>query len=158
RASRPDLAHAPQLRACRDPCAIYAGSHRRRARAPTLRRIIGDDYEHLSRGRLEATGRLFENAVKVYVYPTIDPASGALVAAEALVVAEAMRYLYASLPENRDVEGLESYDPASLQIETRDVVARLQRGAAGWESAVPERVAAIIKERRLFGSMRRRGG
>jgi hypothetical protein len=26
----------------------------------------------------------------------------------------------------------------------------LQRGDAGWESAVPERGAAILKERRLF--------
>jgi hypothetical protein len=30
------------------------------------------------------------------------------------------------------------------------VLARLQRGEAGWESGVPARVAAIIKERRLF--------
>jgi len=52
--------------------------------------------------------------------------------------------------ENRRIEGLENYDPLILQIDTRDVLARLQRGDASWESAVPERVAAIIKERRLF--------
>ena len=38
-----------------------------------------------------------------------------------------------------------------LQIRTSDALARLQRGDAGWESAVPEAVAAIVKERRLFG-------
>jgi hypothetical protein len=117
---------------------------------PTLRGIIGDEYQDLAGGRLEAIGRLFKNAVKVYVYPTIDPASGALVTAETIPVPESMRYLYRFLLENRHIEGLENYDPSILQINTRDVLARLQRGDAGWESAVPERVAAIIKERRLF--------
>jgi hypothetical protein len=54
------------------------------------------------------------------------------------------------LLENRHIEGLESHDPSILQINTRDVLTRLQRGDAASESAVPERVAAIIKERRLF--------
>ena len=117
---------------------------------PTLRGVIGDDYEDLAGGRLEAIGRLFKNAVKVYVYPTIDPASGALITAETMPVPESIRYLYRFLLGNRRVEGLENYDPSILRINTRDVLARLQRGDAGWESAVPEGVAAIIKERRLF--------
>jgi hypothetical protein len=117
---------------------------------PTLQAIISDQYEDLAGGRLEAIGRLFKNAVKVYVYPTIDPASGALVTAETMPIPESIRYLYRFLLENRRVESLENYDPSILRINTGDVLARLQRGDAGWESAVPERVAAIIKERRLF--------
>ena len=38
-----------------------------------------------------------------------------------------------------------------LDVRTGDVLARLQRGDPDWESAVPEQVAAIIKERRLLG-------
>jgi len=102
----------------------------------------------LDRANLGTGGR--DGRPPVYVYPTIDPASGALVTAETTPVPESMRYLYRFLLENRYIEGLENYDPSILRIDTRDVLARLQRGDAGWESAVPERVAAIIEERRLF--------
>jgi len=66
-------------------------------------------------------------------------------------VPEPMHYLYRFLLHNRRIEALAHYDRGILSIRTGDVLARLQRGEAGWESAVPERVAAIIKERRLFG-------
>ena len=65
-------------------------------------------------------------------------------------IPESIRYLYRFLLENRRIEGLESYDPTILRINTRHVLARLQRGDARWASAVPERVAAIIEERRPF--------
>jgi len=82
--------------------------------------------------------------------PTIDPESGALVTAETMPVPESMRYLYRHLLDNRHIEALENYEPSILRINTRDVLARLQRGDGGWESAVPERAATIIKARRLF--------
>jgi hypothetical protein len=118
---------------------------------PTLQAIIADKYEDLAGGRLEAIGRLFKNAVRVYAYPTIEPESGAVVTADTMQVPETMRYLYRFLLENRHIEALERYDPSILQIRTRDVLARLQRGDPGWESAVPGPVATIIKERGLFG-------
>jgi hypothetical protein len=118
---------------------------------PTLRAIIGDEYEDLAGGRLEAIGRLFKNTVKVYVYPTIEPESGAVVSADTMPIPEPMRYLYRFLRDNRRIEALERYDPSILQIRTPDVLARLQRGDPDWESAVPEPVATIIKERELFG-------
>jgi hypothetical protein len=38
-----------------------------------------------------------------------------------------------------------------MDIFSRDVLAKIQRGESGWESMVPENVAAVIKERGLFG-------
>lgn len=118
---------------------------------PTLRAIIGDQYEDLAGGGLEAIGRLFKNAVKLYVYPTLEPESGEVVTADTMRVPEPMRHLYRFLLDNRRVEALERYDPSILQIRTGDVLARLQRGEPGWESAVPAPVATLIKERGLFG-------
>jgi hypothetical protein len=118
---------------------------------PTLQGVFADEYEDLAGGRLEAIGRLFKNAVRLYVYPTISPESGEVVTAETMQVPEPMRYLYRFLLENRRIEGLERHDSTSLDIRTRDVLARLQRGDPDWESAVPTTVAAIIKERGLFG-------
>ena len=118
---------------------------------PTLRATIADDYEDLPGGRLEAIGRLFKNGVTLYVYPTLDVETGAVITAETLPVAPEIRYLYRYLLENRRIEALDG-DPALLGIRTSDVLARLQRGETGWEAAVPESVATSIKERRLFGA------
>jgi hypothetical protein len=116
---------------------------------PTLRVIIEDDYQDLAGGGLEAIGRLFKNAVKVYVYPTLDPESGQVVTAETMPVPQSTRYLFRYLLDNRRIEALDG-DPALLNIRTPDVLARLQRNDPGWETAVPELVATMIKERRLF--------
>jgi len=89
--------------------------------------------------------------VTIYVHPTIDPDSRVLVTADTMPVPRPMHYLYRFLLDNRRVEALERYDPSILDIRTRDVLARLQRGDAGWEQAVPGQVAVIIKERKLFG-------
>jgi hypothetical protein len=118
---------------------------------PTLQGIISGEYEDLAGGRLEAVGRLFKTAVKLYVYPTVDAQSGALIAPDTMQVPEAMHHLYRFLLENRRVEALPCHDASILQIRTRDVLARLQRGDLTWESAVPDAVATIIKQRGLFG-------
>ena len=118
---------------------------------PTLQAMISDQYDDLAGGRLEAIGRIFKRVVTLYVYPTIDPDSGALITADTMEVPKPMRSLYQFLLENRLLEALEHYDPSILRIRTRDVLARLQRGDPEWESSVPDQVAAIIKARGLFG-------
>ncbi len=116
---------------------------------PTLRAIIDEEYDDLLGGRLEAIGRLFKSAVTVYVYPTLDPESGAVITAETMPIPRTIRYLYRYLLDNRRIEALDG-DSALLHIRTSDVLQRLQRGDPTWEQAVPEPVAEIIKERRLF--------
>ena len=120
---------------------------------PMLRAMIDDrHYDDLPGGQLEAIGRLFKNAVKLYVYPTIDDAtSGTVVTAETMSVPSTMRHLYRHLLENRRIEPLERYDRAHLAIRTGDVLARLARGESPWEASVPADVAKIIRERNLFG-------
>jgi hypothetical protein len=120
---------------------------------PMLRTMIDERYyDDLAGGQLEAIGRFFKNAVKLYVYPTIDdPTSGTVVTAETMTVPSTMRHLYRHLLENRRVEPLERYDRAHLAIGTRDVLARLARGDSQWEASVPADVAKIIRERNLFG-------
>jgi hypothetical protein len=50
--------------------------------------------------------RLFKNAVKVYVYPSRDPSSGAITTAETLAVEPQFQHLKAFLLENYYVEPL----------------------------------------------------
>jgi hypothetical protein len=129
-------------------------------------------YDNLEGGILESVGRLFKASTKLYVYPMRKsaydryclkaecpaPVPGALalpadvwINATNLQVALNLRNLYAHLMENRYIAPIVGYDPSITDIFSRDVLAKIQNGESGWESGVPVKVAALIKERHLFG-------
>ncbi len=129
-------------------------------------------YDSLDGGILEAVGRLFKGSTKLYAYPMRKsaydryclkadcpvPDSKALalptdvwINATNLQVALNLRNLYAHLMENRYIAPIVGFDPSIMDIFSRDVLAKIQNGGSGWESAVPAKVAALIKERHLFG-------
>src|SRR5206468_5657819 len=55
---------------------------------PTLKEIFDEKYyADLEGGILESFGRLFKNALKLYIYPLREPKSGALITAGNLQVA-----------------------------------------------------------------------
>ncbi|HEY0790265.1 MAG TPA: hypothetical protein VGD78_04295, partial [Chthoniobacterales bacterium] len=131
-------------------------------------------YENLDGGILESFGRLFRNAVKLYVYPmqkaSFDrycspaaaqaPLPGASaqpqgvadwIRASNVQVNASLRNLYAYLLENHYVTSVVGVNPAVMDIFSRDVLAKIQSGQPGWEQMVPARVTDIIKARRLFG-------
>jgi hypothetical protein len=119
---------------------------------PTLRELFEEKYyTDLEGGILESFGRLFKNALKVYVYPLKDPTTGALITAGNLRVAPNLRHLYAYLMENLLVQGLRGYDENCLPIFSRDVLERIRKGDNSWEEKVPPQVGNLIKERKLFG-------
>jgi hypothetical protein len=62
-----------------------------------------------------------------------------------------LRNLYAHLLENGSLVPILGSNPAVMDIFSRDVLAKIQHGEEGWEAMVPENVAAVIKERGLFG-------
>jgi hypothetical protein len=124
---------------------------------PTLRELFEEKYyTDLEGGILESFGRLFKNALKVYVYPLKDPTTGALITAGNLRVAPNLRHLYAYLIENLFVQGLRGYDDNCLPIFSRDVLERIRKGDNSWEENVPSQVGNLIKERKLFINIDRR--
>ena len=131
-------------------------------------------YENLAGGILESFGRLFRNAVKLYIYPMRQDAydryvagsqapaapgsSGAhsfaanvLIHARNAQVADHLRNLYDHLLENHYLECLVGFDPKILHIFSRDVLRRIKEKDPSWEEMVPARVAAAIKRRGMFG-------
>jgi hypothetical protein len=131
-------------------------------------------YENLEGGILESFGRLFRNAVKLYIYPmrqeeydryltTSRPpavpasasahafAANVLINAKNAQVADNLRNLYNHLLENHYLESLVGFDPKILHIFSRDVLRRIKDMDASWEQMVPDPVAASIKGRQLFG-------
>lgn len=119
---------------------------------PSLREIFDEKYySDLEGGILESFGRLFKNALKLYVYPFQDMNSGAIITANNLRVAPNLQHLYAYLSENHFIQAIKDYNECYLPIFSKDVLARIKAGDAGWEIMVPPLVASIIKERKLFG-------
>ena len=131
-------------------------------------------YEHLEGGILESFGRLFRNAVKLYVYPmqkrafeaylatagpsTTPPmpagpvfAANVLITAKNLQVPANLHSLYTHLLENHYIDCVTGFNEDNLNIFSRDVLKRIKAGDNSWEHMVPASVAAAIKKRKLFG-------
>lgn len=119
---------------------------------PTLRELLNEKYyADLAGGILESFGRMFKNDLKLFVYPYQDPKDGSVITAENLRVSPTLRHLYKYLLENHYIQGLLDVDEDNLSIFSRNVLRMLQQGQEGWENMVPEKVAQMIKERRLLG-------
>ncbi len=130
-------------------------------------------YEHLDGGILESFGRMFKNAVKLYVYPMRQEAydrylgsggaqppapaaahafaANVLITAKNVQVADHLRNLYAHLLENHYIDCIVGFDREVLGTFSRDVLRRIRDSDPTWEQMVPPSVAAAIKKRRLFG-------
>ncbi len=119
---------------------------------PTLQEIFDEKYyADLEGGILESFGRLFQNSLRLYVYPFRDRATGNLITLDNLPVAPHLQHLYAYLREKHFIQGLADIHPDCLPIFSDDVLRRIKSGDAAWEGMVPPQVAKIIKERKLFG-------
>jgi len=119
---------------------------------PALREIAQENYyEDLPGGILESTGLLFKRSVKMYVYPTRDPASGQIESVETAPVPPPWQHVRDLLLEMGRIEPIRRYDERYLSVKPRDVLALIQAGDPGWERLVPTTVAETIKAERLFG-------
>ncbi len=111
-------------------------------------------YEDLEGGILESFGRLFKAGLKVYAYPKLDAESGEVTTAANLTVSPGLKSLYQFLYEHKCIEPLERYREDILNIYSRDVLRLIRDGDDAWEKMVPDAVAALIRERALFGYRR----
>lgn len=119
---------------------------------PALAEIfLPEYYAVLEGGILESLGRLFKQNLALYVYPYLK-ADGSLVTVDNFTVAPEIRHLFAHLVENGFIRPMEGSNPEFLAIRSKDVLAKIRQGDPAWRDLVPEKVAQIISERRLFGS------
>jgi hypothetical protein len=119
---------------------------------PSVRQIADEHfYTDLPGGVLESAGRLFKRSVKMYVYPTRDPATGQILSADTAPIAPPWHHIRALLIEIGRLVPIRNYNEQYLSIRTPEVLARIQAGDPGWEDLVPPVVAETIKTRQLFG-------
>lgn len=108
-------------------------------------------YDNLDGQLLAAFGELFTRDVHLYVYPAMQEGSDELMNAGNLPMPEGVKFLYQHLVDNRQIIDVADFDAGILHIFSKQVLQMVQQGEAGWESMVPPKVAALIKEKCLFG-------
>jgi len=119
---------------------------------PSLLEIFDEKYYlNLEGGILEALGRMFKGAFKLYVYPMIDEATGRIIPAHEIEVAPNLKALFRFIVDNNFIVEITDYHPEYLKIFPPDALVKLQRGDRDWEKMVPPEVSQIIKERGFFG-------
>ena len=117
---------------------------------PNLEYIFSEEHYHdLPGGILESFATLFSRKVKLFIYPTLREG----------VIWNCLRFyppphlidLYRYLIANNKIEDIRHYNESNLHVQTDIVLQLIKQGVPGWEQYVPTEVAAIIKDRCLFG-------
>lgn len=116
-----------------------------------LRNILNETCERHPDNLLGAFGELFPRNVRFYVYPARNPESEQLITAQNLDVPKDIHFLYHYLLDNRNIVDIQHFNSDILDIYHKDVLKMIQEDIPGWEEKVPEEVARLIKEKRLFG-------
>jgi hypothetical protein len=117
----------------------------------TLNDLFDEQFsKKLDGGALESVGRLFKRSVKVYVYPTLDTATGRLITALDPAPTKPAEYLRQFVLSFDHLRALEPSDPALLSIRAADVLKRIQARDPGWIPMVPPSVAERIQAKHLF--------
>jgi hypothetical protein len=85
----------------------------------------------------------------------LDADTGELINSENLKVHPRMKELYKFFKYNGKVGDIKDCDPAILSIFSREVLDMISEGKRGWEKMLPEGVADLIKDYRMFGYTRK---
>lgn len=107
--------------------------------------------ENQEKSLLAAFGDLFTQKVIYYVYPALQEGSGEVLQCNDLPIPEEITFLYQHLLGSKQIRDILGYKPEVLHIFSTQVLQMIQNDEEGWERMVPEKVAALIKEKCLFG-------
>ncbi len=107
-------------------------------------------YRHLSGGILEAFGKLFFKDLIVYLYPQKNTETNEMTTSENLIVHPRMKELYKFFKHNRKLKDITNYNPEITRIFSREVLAKIRNCETGWEGDLPEGIAEMIKNHKLF--------
>jgi len=117
---------------------------------PNLEYIFSEEhYKDLAGGILESFAALFSRKVKLFIYPTLR--DGVIWNCQRFSLPPHLIDLYRYLIANNKIEDILDYNKNNLNVQTDKVLQLIKQGTEGWEEYVPAEVAAMIKERCLFG-------
>ena len=112
-------------------------------------------YRELSGGMLEAFGKLFHRDLKIYLYPLKNHETNEISTTENLKVHPRVKELYKFFKGNGRLLDIKDYDPTILDILSRKVYKMIANKEDGWEEMLPEGIPELIKQKKLFGYIKR---
>ncbi len=122
---------------------------------PSLKKLFDEKYyESLDGGILESFGRLFQNDLKVYVYPQIGSEPGQVVTCDDFSMAGDLEHLFRYLSDNGRIVPIKAFNKDCRGAVSGEIVGKIVSGDDSWEEMVPPEVAKCIKERSFFGHKR----
>ena len=77
--------------------------------------------------------------------------NGEILDSNNLQVHPRMKELYKFFKYNGKVVDIENYKPENLDIYSRQVHKMITAGISGWDKMIPEGIAQLIRDGRLFG-------
>jgi len=108
-------------------------------------------YKDLSGGILEAIGKLFNKDLRIYLYPLRNRKTKELTTTANTNVHSSMHDLFEYYKQNGIFVDIENYDIESIEILSRTVYQMIITKQEGWEAMLPDGIASLIKEKKLFG-------
>ncbi len=118
---------------------------------PTLGQVFDEKYyENLEGGILESFGRMFRHDLRLYVGPALGGSDDELVTVHNLKIPAHLKHLYLHLRENGYIRELTDIRREYLSIFSPAVLEKIREGDKGWVDMVPDAVADIIRNKRLF--------
>jgi hypothetical protein len=119
---------------------------------PTFDKILdSSNYTDLRGGLLEAMGALFQENVKVYLYPYIDMNSCKVIYPEDSYFSETNKMIWQYLNATKKILVLKSIQPKTLEISSEYISSLIENGDERLINYVPEKVYHHIKRHKLFG-------
>ncbi|MFZ9001935.1 MAG: TonB-dependent receptor [Bacteriovoracaceae bacterium] len=117
-------------------------------------------YTDTSSGVLGAMGMIIGHNTELLLYPATesDQGGGALnciVNSENLNVKDSKKILIKYLKKEGNLIDINDFNPKYSGIWSRQVLKMIQEDEEGWEKMVPELVADLVKDKQLFGYLRK---
>ena len=120
---------------------------------PTFEKIFDSSYySDLRGGLLEALGALFQDNVKLYLFPAVDDTSGkAVYPTDLYFKEEKIRLLLQYVFANGNIILLKSIDADLLRMTSEQITLMIEKNDSNLKNYLPEKVYCHIVENHLFG-------
>jgi len=95
-------------------------------------------------------GVLFPKTFKQYLYPAKVESTGEVFDTTNTKLPEEVNFIFQYLKERSQIVDIKNYDAKVLDIYSKHILDNIKGNTKGWESYVPEKIATIIREEKMF--------
>ncbi|WCM42621.1 TonB-dependent receptor [Flavobacterium sp. CBA20B-1] len=107
-------------------------------------------YANLSGGLFEGLGRLFKHGLEIYVYPFLNEEEQIITSENMDLHDDALKPIYNYFKDQKQIIDIHNFEEKNLKIFSHKVLQKMKENNETWKDDVPQIVAEMIEERKLF--------